>query len=261
MPPTVTLTLVDCEAWAEVPQAHVLSADEHARASRFRHDADRRRFIVRRGLLRRLLGERMRLPPEAVPLRAGPNGKPLLVSDSGASLPRATESGEWPAFNLSRSGPLALYAIVDVAPEHRGGARIARAIGVDLERVERGRRTLEDLLRIAGHFTPEESRRLRSLDGDEAVDAFYRLWTCKEACLKCLGTGIGSGTVALDDIRCIVGPDGAIERADCAVGAVAWHLRGVEPCPGHVAAVALPDDADPFDIVLHRLEPTPGERA
>ncbi|HET8611389.1 MAG TPA: hypothetical protein VFL92_01340, partial [Sphingomonas sp.] len=44
---------------AEVARlARLLDADEQERAARFRFEADRRRFIVRRGRLREWLGER-----------------------------------------------------------------------------------------------------------------------------------------------------------------------------------------------------------
>ncbi|MFM7075989.1 MAG: 4'-phosphopantetheinyl transferase superfamily protein, partial [Planctomycetaceae bacterium] len=136
----------------------------------------------------------------------------------------------------------------------------APEVGVDLERVERDRRMNDDLLRVAGRFAGPESAWLASLPAAEMPAAFYRLWTAKEACLKCLGTGIGSDAVTLADVACDLGPDGAIERVFCAVGQVSWRVRHLEPCPGHVAAVAMHEDDGPFDVVLRRLEPDASER-
>ena len=227
MPPNVSLILADCDAWAPAALSSLLVPDECARAARYRHDDDRRRFVVRRGLLRRLLGERLGAPPAEVPLRAGPNGKPLVDVVDG------------PVFNLARSGALALFAFADVPPETSAGSRWAGAVGVDLERVARDRRSLADLERIAGHFAPAESHWLRTLEPAAAVDAFYRLWTAKEACLKCLGTGIGSGVVTLDDVACAIGPGGTIGYAARRSGPEAWHVLPVDRCRDHVAAVAV----------------------
>ena len=270
MPLTVTLTLVDCEAWAGTPLARVLSPDEAARAARFRHDAERHRFVVRRGLLRRLLSERLGCAPQAVPLRAGPHGKPLLEAAEAAAARTSLAPASWPAFNLSRSGGLVLYALAESAGSAGSvgpGASEGPAMGVDLERVDADRRTLDDLLRIAGHFAPEETRFLRDLPATEATAAFYRLWTCKEACLKSLGTGIGGeGAPTLAEVVLETGSDGQVRRARWPRGGLEWDLVCLEPCADHAAAVALPAgdgrdvDASRRTIELVRLEPASTER-
>lgn len=247
---TVTLVIADCDAWTEAALETHLAADERSRAARFHHAVDRHRFVVRRGLLRRLLGESLALDPSAVPLRTGPAGKPSIDE---ASLGRGAAGGV-PAFNLSRSGGLAVVALVPATSSR------APDVGVDLERVAVDRRSAEDLLRVADRFAAAEASFLGTLPADAMPGAFYRLWTAKEACLKCLGTGIGSTTVALDDVVCVTGRDGAVERADCPVGPVSWRVRSLEPRAGHVAAVAMRVDDGPFDVVLRRLEPDAAER-
>lgn len=267
MPSDLALTLADCDAWRPVALTATLSADEQARATRFRKAVDRDRFVVRRGLLRRLLGERLGIDPARVPLAPGPAGKPSL---SWADLRRqgmAFADGP-PGFNLARSGGLALYAFL---PPQRSravtgpAAPEGPAIGVDLERLDTDRRTLADLLRIADHFAPEETRFLRSLPDDRAAAAFYRLWTCKEACLKCLGTGIGGGGPTLADVVIDLADDGTVHRATCRDGTHTWMVRCFTPCPGHVAAVAVAHgSADPpgteLGVELRLLEPAPEER-
>src|SRR3954470_7160412 len=88
-----------------------LSGDELDRADRFRFARDRRRFVAGRGILRALLGGYLDRPPEAVGFRYGAFGKPLLDG-----------SGPW--FNVSHSGPVALFAFSS-----------AVEIGVDVELV------------------------------------------------------------------------------------------------------------------------------
>jgi len=267
--PLVSLKLTNCDVWRAAVFAATLSADEHARASRFRHAVDRDRFVVRRGLLRRLLGERLGIDPARVPLEPGPAGKPSLSSADVPSAGFASTEGP-PLFNLARSGGLALYAFLtpENAPAVTGPAASGGpAIGVDLERIDTTRRTLADLRRIADHFAPEETRLLESLSDAEAIDVFYRLWTCKEACLKCLGTGIGGGGPTLSDVIVELADDGAVRGAACHDGAQAWLLHGFTPCPGHVAAVAVAagDTRNRIDtrlaVDLRFLEPSPAERA
>lgn len=271
MPTNTVLHLADCDAWRPEGFGNTLSAEERARSARFHRALDRDRFVVRRGLLRRLLGARTGLAPQAVPLRAGPHGKPFLeAAPTTCDRPFGA-----PAFNLSRSGGLVLYALADTPdrPAPIGpGSEAGPAIGVDLERIDADRRGLADLLRIAGHFSPEESRRLHELPPIEAIAAFYRLWTCKEACLKCLGTGIGGeGAPTLAEVVLETSSDGQVRRARWPRGGLEWGLVCLEPCADHAAAVALPAgdgrDVDASDQIrseegleLGWLEPGDPER-
>mgnify|MGYP006273614945 CR=1 FL=1 len=226
--------------------------------------------MVRRGLLRRLLGSRLGCPPVEVPIGVGPHGKPVLVPSRSTEKCHALRAARWPGFNLSRSGSLVLYALAP-APEPGfpagPGVQEGPAIGVDLERVDGDRRTLDDLLRVACHFAPEESSLLRALPTARATAAFYRFWTCKEACLKSLGTGIGGeGAPTLAEVTLEIGSDGDVRRARWPREGLSWDLACLEPCVGHVAAVALPggDGRDvarwrrPIELV--RLEPEAFER-
>ncbi len=256
--------IADCDAWDAAVFLSSLSEDEHARAARFHFPQDRKRFVVRRGLLRRLLGQRLAIPAKEVPLAAGHAGKPLLIPPPG-------DKGTWPQFNLARSGSLTLYALR--GPGSGPAAAESQAIGVDLERVDSGTRTITDLRRVAAHFATEEAALIARLPDPEAAAAFYRCWTCKEACLKCLGCGIGSDGPSLADIvirweespspgkRCTA-------RGTWATGGLAWSLLCFSPTDGHAAAVALPacdgataaTDGDTFDIHLAWLVAVSGDQ-
>lgn len=230
------LRLADCDAWAPGAFLASLSDAERTRAGRYRRVLDRDRFVVRRGLLRRLLGAALGLPPADVPLGSAAQGKPTLV---GAVAPRPV------AFNLSHSGALSLIGIDPTAGE--GGPA---PIGVDLEAVDARPRTLADLLHVARRIAPGEAESLALLPEGAAAAAFHRLWTCKEACLKCLGTGIGGGGPGIDAVVRVAPADsGGLET--WRAGEIAWSVRCFEPCPGHLAAVARPAGTAPV--------PGPGE--
>lgn len=228
------LRLADCDAWDPDVFVASLSAAERTRADRYRRDLDRTRFLVRRGLLRRLLGGVLGLPPAGVPLGCTALGKPTLA---GAAQPVA--------FNLSHSGAMALFGLATAAE-----GETPAPIGVDLEAVDARRRTLDELLLVARRIAPEEADALAALPGEAAAVAFHRLWTCKEACLKCLGSGIGGGGPEIAAVVRAAPADGAgIET--WRAGPSGWRVRCFEPCPGHVAAVARPAGTAPV--------PGPGE--
>ena len=267
---TVSLHIADCDAWRPTLFAATLSAEEQARANRFRNAIDCDRFVVRRGLLRRLLAERLGIEASRVPLALGPAGKPMLAAVELHRAGVAAADGA-PCFNLARSGGLALYAFLspeDARAVTGPAAPDGPALGVDLERIDTDRRSLADLRRIADHFAQEESRFLQSLPDERATEVFYRLWTCKEACLKCLGTGIGGGGPTLADVVIAMNPDGTVSGTARTASGQSWRVACFTPCPGSTAAVAVPaavgstsGETFPLEVALQPIEPAAAERA
>ncbi len=147
----------------------LLSAEECDRMKRYRFERDRRRFLVRRGVLRVLLGQYLNIAPGDVSLLTQEHGKPVLAQ------------GDF-AFNLSHSDELAVFALA----RHK--------IGVDVERV----RPIVRFLRIAQAFTDREQEFIASQLEAEQLRAFFACWTCKEACLKALGVGLGMSLQSFD---------------------------------------------------------------
>lgn len=160
-----------------------LSPEERVRAERYRFDLHRGRFIVARGLLRRLLGRYLEVPPEAVQIGYEAGGKPLLVGLPPTSPPIT--------FNLTHSEERALYAF---GMEHR--------IGVDLEEVA-APRNLDGLARRI--CSPRELAALE--ESPERARNLLTLWTAKEAYLKASGIGLRGN---LTRVEIDIDPTGAV---------------------------------------------------
>lgn len=148
-----------------------LAPDEQARAARFRFERDRRRFVVRRGLLREWLADRLNERPERLRFVSGEWGKPALRDHPCH-------------FSLSHSGDRVMVAVSDAE------------VGCDIERIDDG----FDWLPIAEQFLrPGEPDALHLLAPVNARAAFFRLWARMEASLKATGNGLsGSQSVDLD---------------------------------------------------------------
>jgi 4'-phosphopantetheinyl transferase len=189
----------------------VLAVEERARADRYVHPGVRDQFVVARAMLRLLLGRYLGVPATEIRLGIGDQGKPHLP---GGEL----------HFNISHTHGLALVALT-----RRG------EVGVDVECL----RPCPNYLDIAGRFfSPGEARALHALPEGQREEAFFHVWTRKEAFLKALGLGLSHGlerfevAVPPDDPPRILHIDG-----DPHAGA-SWSLVSLVPWPGYVAAVA-----------------------
>lgn len=165
--------------------AHWLSADEAAKASRFRQPVDHDRFVTGRLLTRAALGERLRMAPGDVDLRLG-------TRDGTAPGRPFVETG--PSFSIAHAGSWVLVAVVDAAGPSLPGAAAATVpdagsdvgagvhVGVDVESTAPARTHLADLLdAVPAGESPG--------DGWDAA-SFTRSWVRREAVLKAVGTGL-----------------------------------------------------------------------
>jgi 4'-phosphopantetheinyl transferase len=139
-----------------------LSWEERERASRFRFDRDRNRFLACRGLLRELLGTRE-------PFVYGAFGKPHL---KGSEI----------RFNVSHSHGMAMIAIA------RG-----RDVGCDIEWIDPS--FVDDNI-AERFFSPAEVAALRALPASDQCATFFRCWTRREAHIKACGAGFGVPLIA-----------------------------------------------------------------
>jgi 4'-phosphopantetheinyl transferase len=191
-----------------------LSDVERERANRFVFDRDRRRFLVGRARLRQLLGARLGVSPESVPLTCGTNGKPAIAGGfTDVDL----------HFNLSRCDDIAIYAF------SRGAD-----VGVDIEAVCEIHEADEIAERF---FSQKEARTFRALESRHKPLAFFNCWTRKEAFVKALGDGL---SYPLDhfDVSLTPGHPARILRVGDTPGdQCGWRIKSLSPAPGFVAAV------------------------
>jgi 4'-phosphopantetheinyl transferase len=190
----------------------LLSAEERARAGRYRRREHQDRFTASRALLRLLLGRYLAAPPGALSFDCGRRGKPCLAG---------AHRGSGLRFNLSHSHQLALYAVAS-----------GREVGIDVEH----RRPQVDIDQIARRFFARpEVEALQSLGPDQRVTGFYNCWTRKEAYLKALGEGIA---VPLDRFAVSLLPGEPAVLLEAAAAA-RWQLRAIDPGPEYAAAVCV----------------------
>ena len=182
----------------------LLGAEERSRADAFLRARDRDRYTVAHGALRDVLARYVPTSPHELEYGTASSGKPVLRC-------------EGPHFSLSHSGDLALAAVSHERP-----------IGVDLERV-RHERDHEGVARR--FFTPAEVALLAGTEEDARGELFFRLWTCKEACLKEDGRGIAG----LAAVETTLAADGAVGARD---SRGPWAVSELRPAPGYAGAVA-----------------------
>jgi 4'-phosphopantetheinyl transferase len=207
--------LLDGPDAARARCAAVLSAQELERASRFRFEHLRSRFIFAHGLMRYVLGAYRGIAPRDLELTESELGKPALVPD-------ARRPNLW--FNLSHSHERALLAV-----------SMEREVGADLE----CEKSSTDALGIASsYFFGPEFDAIRNSPPERQTAMFFRLWVAKEAVLKGQGTGL---RVALDSFHVRFEPDlktAHVDTLDVASVAPGWMVRCLDGGAGWHAAVA-----------------------
>lgn len=184
---------------AEADLLGLLDDEERARADRFRFERDRRRFVLRRGLLRTLLAARLGRDPAALRFTRNAFGKPALP---GSDL----------RFSASHSHGTALLAVA-------WGVEL----GCDIERCDE-RIDTDGMARA--HFAPGEISALERLPLGHRLDGFVRCWTRKEAYVKALGVGLSY-------------PLDSFDTSDPGGSMAGWSLESFEPRPGYHATVAV----------------------
>lgn len=137
---------------------------ERARYYRYMFESDRSAFLLGRGLLRYLVGHYSGRSPAEIVFDENAYGKLILRDAPGFS------------FNLSHCHEFVCIAI------SRGFE-----VGVDIELSDPKRAQLD----IADqYFTAEECAYILAHDQPYRHHAFFRLWTLKEAFIKCVGMGL-----------------------------------------------------------------------
>jgi 4'-phosphopantetheinyl transferase len=192
----------------------VLCPQERLRASGFRFDRDRDRFVTFRAILRSILSLYLHRSAQSLRFRYGLHAKPFLEREPNDQDIR---------FNLSHSRNRALIAVT-----------VGRDIGVDLEH----RNTDLESVRLACRFlTESESAFIYRHDPDEQPDAFLACWTRKEAWIKAIGCGIGHSMERLDVSASLGRPIAKLTTNHA--HAADWSTHQLHPTGDSVAAIVV----------------------
>ncbi len=218
--------VVDLWLWplGQDPGDGPLSPAERARAARFLRPADAVAYRAAHAGLRAILGAVTGTDPAALAFQTTAQGKPVLPGG--------------PAFNLSHAGGWAALAVAPVA------------VGVDIE----AHRPVEPEV-AARFFSAAEQAALAPLAGVAWRQAFFRIWTRKEAFVKALGVGLSH---PLDSFDVTAGASAQLVRH--ATGRAAdWALIDLPLGTGWAGAVAVQTGGGPARIVLRAgAMPLPG---
>ena len=155
---------VSGERYAQLAASIPNEETEHAATL---HPVAARRYVIARGILRKLLSGFTGTDAKKLRFSYSPSGKPSLFNRDDIH------------FNISHSADLALFAF---SPD--------RPVGVDVE----NERPVRRLLDVAQRFmTEEELRILAETPADKRNSEFLRSWVVREARLKAEGKGVWAG--------------------------------------------------------------------
>ncbi|SHH04681.1 4'-phosphopantetheinyl transferase family protein [Flavobacterium defluvii] len=150
-----------------------LNSPELKKAKRFYKEIDRNRFIIYRSILKLILGAYTKSDIKNIHLDYDFNKKPYLASHP------------WLHFNMSHSEDYAAIAIS------------RKMVGLDIEYLSKDFKFTSLLPDIF-----DDHERAAIQNADDKKNAFYTLWTRKEAFVKALGKGID------EDFKYIPSTDG-----------------------------------------------------
>ena len=194
-------------------QEDMLSAEEWQRVRRYASSLPGRRFIVRRGLLRRILGGYLNRPPDEIKFVYNAHGKPFLAPELSSDL----------QFSLSDSGDKAAIAV-----------GLGDPVGIDIEWL----RTIRlDRVRISpGTVQREVAFRGNRSAGEHSFE-FFQAWTRREALAKAEGVGLQMLSRQSDAYG---GEDNAPTDpgARAALDRRVFHLHALTLPAGYVGALA-----------------------
>jgi 4'-phosphopantetheinyl transferase len=172
--PGVGLWLIDITASAARDVWFHLSELERQRSTQFLHIADRHRFTVVRGSLKKLLGDLLGVDARSLEFQYTADGKPFLPSAQRLTF-NASHAGDYGLIAVSRAGP----------------------VGVD---IDLPRSSLDVVALAREFFAPSEYNLVATSPPALRDSLFLRMWTYKEALTKAAGASISRSVgLALPD--------------------------------------------------------------
>lgn len=190
--------------------AQRLAPADRERADRFRHDADRARFVFGRLLLRDLTARAVGLGVDAFRIDAEASGRPVVIGVHPAPQVSLSHSGRWVVAALGW-----------------------RPVGVDVEQLSDEPQADGVLRRVC---SPPELALLQRLPPRERGVAFLRVWTRKEAYGKACGVGMG---FALRDITVLPDITSGLRGGRVRGTRQHWWVTDLDLGPGCAAALAV----------------------
>lgn len=189
-------------AWLEC-----LAPFERERAQSMPPGVLRQRFIVSRGLRRRVLSECLGTEPCSLEFDNEPGGKPRLLKANGWN------------FNVSHSGD---YVAVAVGRQR---------LGLDMEAI----RPIHNMSAIARRcFHCDEIAAWETLPQERREEGFFILWSAREAALKCAGLGLAKGITITKVEPSIL----KTSAGNVVVGNTTLRLQRLESHEGYVMTLA-----------------------
>jgi 4'-phosphopantetheinyl transferase len=197
----------------------MLDDAERHRATRFRKAADRARYVLGRGSLRRLLAMQLGVSNARLAFGANAFGKPLLIAPTVGLH-----------FNTSHSGEWILHAFDAQSP-----------VGIDVEAV---RPELGDLQDFAIALSPEERLTIARLPERDRPLAFARTWVRKEAYLKAIGEGMSRSPARISVGADATGQPCLVYDRNEPPSWLRWSFHDVAVDENHVACLVYDSAAD-----------------
>lgn len=181
------------------------------RANRFKSEHLGKRFLLGRLKLRCILSLYAGCSPDVLRFSYGSHGKAEL-----ANYPSIK-------FNQSYSSDLLVVAVSR-----------NREVGIDVEKI-----SSDDFDGVAGRvFSARENSALAKFHGRDKSDAFFRIWTRKEAYVKALGAGFSYGMQGFS-VSWFAGDTDVLLCDEASEAAVtSWRVTGIEAPAGYCAALA-----------------------
>lgn len=144
----------------------ILSEDELAKKKKFHFDRDKIVYAVSRGSLRILLSRYLNLSLDEIYLSFNSFGKPFIEKSNYLNI----------KFNISHSNEFGLLAF-----------NLSDEIGIDIEFINEELVT-ENIAK--NYFSQFENEELFKLCQEDRINAFFNIWTRKEAFIKAIGKGL-----------------------------------------------------------------------
>jgi 4'-phosphopantetheinyl transferase len=142
----------------------LISTEEWHAASLFKNETHARKYILRHGVLRSILGSCTHRDPETISFLRGKNGKPEL--DLRGRYHDVS-------FNLSHTSEM---VVIGITRKQR--------IGIDIVKMDSGY-CYQDIAEYI--LTPAEKACMQKIEPVMRYQVFFRIWTLKEAILKTNG--------------------------------------------------------------------------